>query len=104
MAAERARRMSGADDRSWVEQCLAPTAGPIVAASDYVRAVADLARPHVPGGRGYTALGTDGFGRSDTRAALRAFFEVDRAAIVNAALAALGKRVAGALSAPPWTR
>ena len=51
--------------------------GPVIAASDYVRAVADLIRAWVP--RRYVALGTDGFGRSDTRAALRAFFEVDRA-------------------------
>jgi pyruvate dehydrogenase E1 component len=89
-----------------VERCLAPTVGPIVAASDYVRAVAGLARPYVPAGRAYTALGTDGFGRSDTRAALRAFFEVDRAAIVNAALAALGKRPAAGTEGgpPPWRR
>jgi pyruvate dehydrogenase E1 component len=106
MAAERARRVDGADDRSWVEQCLAPTVGPIVAASDYVRAVADLARPYVPAGRAYAALGTDGFGRSDTRAALRAFFEVDRDAIVNAALAALGKRpvARGEAGPAPWRR
>jgi pyruvate dehydrogenase E1 component len=58
-----------------------------VAASDYVSAVADLIRPYVPGK--YVALGTDGFGRSDTRAALRAFFEVDAKSIAVAALAAL---------------
>ncbi|MGE5794502.1 MAG: transketolase-like TK C-terminal-containing protein, partial [Bacteroidota bacterium] len=106
MAAERARRVNGAEERAWVEQCLAATAGPIVAASDYVRAVADLARPYVPAGRAYTALGTDGFGRSDTRAALRAFFEVDRDAIVHAALAALGKRPVahGDAGPPPWRR
>ncbi len=72
---------------SYVEQCLAPTAGPIVAASDYVRALADLIRTWVP--RRYVALGTDGFGRSDTREALRRFFEVDRQAIVVSALKAL---------------
>jgi pyruvate dehydrogenase E1 component len=91
-----------------VARSLAPTTGPIVAASDYVRAVADLARPYVPAGRAYTALGTDGFGRSDTRAALRAFFEVDRDAIVNAALVALGRKggkpPGDAAVAPPWTR
>ena len=53
-----------------------PTAGPIVAASDYMRAVPDMIRTWVP--RRYVSLGTDGFGRSDTRAALRSFFEVDR--------------------------
>jgi pyruvate dehydrogenase E1 component len=104
MAAERAERLGGAEPRSWVARSLAPTAGPSVAASDYVRAVADLARPYVPAGRAYTALGTDGFGRSDTRAALRSFFEVDRNAIVNAALAALGRKGAVAPSAAPWTR
>jgi pyruvate dehydrogenase E1 component len=66
--------------------------------------VADLARPHVPAGRAYTSLGTDGFGRSDTRASLRAFFEVDCAAIVNAALAALGKSGGRVAAAPPWKR
>ena len=51
-------------------------------------AVADLIRPYVPGK--YVALGTDGFGRSDTRAALRSFFEVDAKSVVIAALAAMG--------------
>jgi len=90
----------------WIERCLAPTEGPIIASSDYVRAVADLVRPYVPQGRRYIALGTDGFGRSDTRAALRAFFEVDRRSIVRAALAALGRTpaVEGELPPPPWRR
>jgi pyruvate dehydrogenase E1 component len=70
----------------WVTRCLQDTQGPIVAASDYVTAVADLIRPWVPAGRSYTALGTDGFGRSDTRARLRKFFGVDREAVVAAAL------------------
>jgi pyruvate dehydrogenase E1 component len=73
----------------WTLQCLAPTAGPIVAASDYVSAVADLVRPFVPEGRRFVALGTDGFGRSDTRANLRRFFGVDASAIVAAARASL---------------
>ncbi len=72
---------------SWVEQCLTPTTGPIVAVSDYLRAVPDLIRTWVP--RRYVTLGTDGFGRSDTRAALRRFFEVDRHYIAIAALKAL---------------
>jgi pyruvate dehydrogenase E1 component len=80
----------GVAGRSWVGHCLEATAGPIVAASDYVSAVADLIRPYAPAGRRYVALGTDGFGRSDTRASLRAFFGVDRDAIAAAALAALG--------------
>jgi pyruvate dehydrogenase E1 component len=74
---------------SWVAQCLDETEGPIVAATDYVSALADLVRPFVPGGRRYVALGTDGFGRSDTRKSLRAFFAVDRDAVVAAALRAL---------------
>jgi pyruvate dehydrogenase E1 component len=105
MAAERTHRQGGERQPSWVERCLGPTAGPIVAASDYVRAVGDLIRPYVPEGRRYVALGTDGFGRSDTRARLRAFFEVDRAAIVQAALAALGAPSRPADAGPaPWLR
>ncbi len=81
--------MQGGRERraGWVEHCLAATAGPIIAASDYVSAVADLIRPWVP--RKYVALGTDGFGRSDTRAALRKHFGIDARAIADAALAAL---------------
>ncbi|OLC68940.1 MAG: pyruvate dehydrogenase (acetyl-transferring), homodimeric type [Betaproteobacteria bacterium 13_1_40CM_4_64_4] len=110
MRAERERRFGGSTT-SWVEKCLAPTKGPIVAASDYVRAVADLIRPYVP--RPYVALGTDGFGRSDTRAALRAFFEVDAKHICIAALAALDSKLAAdalhrygidAVARPPWER
>jgi pyruvate dehydrogenase E1 component len=86
MEAERSRRLGG-QAKSWVESSLEKTGGPVVAASDYVSALADLIRPYVP--RKYVALGTDGFGRSDTRAALRAFFEVDARSIAIAALAAL---------------
>ena len=88
MRVERERRL-GRKATSWVEECLTPTKGPIVAASDYVRAVADLIRPYVP--RSYTALGTDGFGRSDTRAALRDFFSVDSNAVLRAAKDALSR-------------
>jgi pyruvate dehydrogenase E1 component len=72
---------------SWVEQCLHSTVGPVVAVTDYVRAVPDLIRTWVP--RRYVTLGTDGFGRSDTREALRRFFEVDRTSIALAAVSAL---------------
>jgi pyruvate dehydrogenase E1 component len=72
---------------SYVEQCLAPTKGPIVASTDYVRAFADQIRPYVP--RRYKALGTDGFGRSDSRDNLRRFFEVNRNYVTVAALKAL---------------
>lgn len=72
---------------SWVEQCLKSTKGPIIAVSDYVRAVPDLIRAWVP--RKYITLGTDGFGRSDTRSALRRFFEIDQFSIAFSALTAL---------------
>ena len=72
---------------SWIEQCLRETSGPVVASTDYMRTVADLIRTWVP--RRYVVLGTDGFGRSDTRAALRDFFEVDRKHVAVAALKAL---------------
>jgi pyruvate dehydrogenase E1 component len=77
-------------DTAWVTAQLAPTEGPIVIATDYVRAVPEQIRAFLPSGRRCVTLGTDGFGRSDTRAALRAHFEVDAAAIVEAALRLLG--------------
>ncbi|PIF75705.1 pyruvate dehydrogenase E1 component [Variovorax sp. 54] len=63
---------------------------PIVAATDYVRALPESVRAFLPEGRRYLTLGTDGFGRSDTRAALRDFFGVDAASIARAARHALG--------------
>ncbi|MDE2257179.1 MAG: pyruvate dehydrogenase (acetyl-transferring), homodimeric type [Xanthomonadaceae bacterium] len=72
-----------------VTACLADRAGPVVAATDYVREYADQIRAFVPDGKKYTVLGTDGFGRSDTREHLRGFFEVDRYWIAHAALSAL---------------
>jgi pyruvate dehydrogenase E1 component len=74
---------------SYVESCLEAHAGPVVAATDYIRTYADQIRPFIS--RSYTVLGTDGFGRSDTREKLRRFFEVDRYHIVVAALYALMK-------------
>ena len=73
----------------WVAQCLAGTTGPIVAASDYVRAVPGLLHAALPANRRFVTLGTDGFGRSDTRTALRAYFGVDAAAIVRTSLETL---------------
>ncbi|HXD42398.1 MAG TPA: pyruvate dehydrogenase (acetyl-transferring), homodimeric type, partial [Ramlibacter sp.] len=73
----------------FVARQLASSAGPIIAASDYVRAVPESIRAFVPAGRRYLTLGTDGFGRSDTRAALRDFFGVDAAHIVRTAVRAL---------------
>jgi pyruvate dehydrogenase E1 component len=72
---------------SHVEGCLGRRQGPVVAASDYVKAHADQIRPFVP--HRYAVLGTDGFGRSDTRRKLRGFFEVDRRWVAVAALKAL---------------
>ena len=74
----------------FIEQQLQSSAGPIIAATDYVCAVPESVRAFLPVGRSYLTLGTDGFGRSDTRAALRAFFGVDAASIVRAALGGLG--------------
>ena len=73
--------------QSHVEQCLGETAGPVVAATDYMRTFAEQIRAYVP--RRYAVLGTDGFGRSDTREKLRHFFEVDRTYVTVAALKAL---------------
>jgi pyruvate dehydrogenase E1 component len=101
---------------SHLETCLAGDAV-TVAATDYVRAYPGLIAPYVQGD--FLALGTDGFGRSATRAELRRFFEVDRRAIAIAALARLAKRGAvpasevsravatyepDSESAPPWER
>ena len=72
-----------------VGECLKETRGPVIASTDYVRAFAEQIRPFVP--RRYTVLGTDGFGRSDTREKLRYFFEVDRHWVTVASLAALAE-------------
>lgn len=87
--AERWNRMHPEEEQrvSYVEQCLKGRVGPAIAATDYVRAFADQIRAFVP--MHYTVLGTDGFGRSDTRSNLRRFFEVDRYYIAHAAIAAL---------------
>ncbi len=74
---------------SHVENCLKGRNGPVVAATDYMKIYADQIREFVPGL--YRVLGTDGFGRSDTRQKLRHFFEVDRFFIVIAALKALAE-------------
>jgi pyruvate dehydrogenase E1 component len=73
--------------RCHVERCLAEAPGPVVAATDYVRTFAEQIRPYVD--RRYVVLGTDGYGRSDTREKLRRFFEVDRHHVTVAALKAL---------------
>jgi pyruvate dehydrogenase E1 component len=73
--------------KSYVESALDGHAGPVVAATDYMRAYADQVRSHIP--RRYVVLGTDGFGRSDYRVKLRRFFEVNRHYVTVAALKAL---------------
>ncbi len=91
-AVERENRLhaSAKPKTSYVEDLLADVKGPVIAASDYVKAVPEQIDRWVPGG--LTALGTDGFGRSDSRAALRRFFEVDAESIVVAALYELARR------------
>ena len=110
--AERARVLgleSGAA-AAWVQACLGGSDAPVVAATDYVRAVPEQIRAWVPAP--YRTLGTDGFGRSDTRAQLRDFFEVSADWIVLYALDSLGRQedaqaVRARLNAagrqtPPW--
>ena len=90
---------------SHVEKLLKDTSGPVIAATDYVRLFAEQIRPAIQNvGKKYTVLGTDGYGRSDTREKLRHFFEVDRRWITVAALKTLAdegqiehKKVAEAL-------
>jgi pyruvate dehydrogenase E1 component len=85
IACERAQRLQGDTSVSWVAECLGTNTAPVLAVSDYVRAVPESIRAFVPGR--FATLGTDGFGRSDTRAALRDFFEVDAKWIAFNALA-----------------
>jgi pyruvate dehydrogenase E1 component len=73
------------DSVPFIVQQLRKSTGPIIAATDYVRAVPESIRAYLPQGRSYVTLGTDGFGRSDTRAALRGFFGVDAASVVKMA-------------------
>ena len=73
----------------YVTECLGKRSGPVVAASDYMKTFADQIRPFMPEDRIYRVLGTDGYGRSDSRAKLRHFFEVNRYFIAIAALKAL---------------
>jgi pyruvate dehydrogenase E1 component len=90
--ARAARSAEGQGGTAHLHTLLGAGSTPIVAASDYVRAVPEQLRAHLPPARRYTTLGTDGFGRSDTRAALRGFFGVDAASIVAAVQRALATR------------
>ncbi len=75
--------------KSYVEECLGQTEGPILAASDYMRMNSDQIRPFI--NKSFYSLGTDGFGRSDTRKNLRKFFEVDKEHVVAYGLSILAK-------------
>ena len=75
--------------RSWVETCLGDDDSPVIASTDYIKVHADQIHGFVPAP--YAVLGTDGFGRSDTRERLRSFFEVDRHHVVVAALTELAR-------------
>ena len=74
---------------TYVEKCLKDSEGPILAASDYMRISSDQIRPYTS--KSFYSLGTDGYGRSDTRKNLRNFFEVDKKYIVTYALSVLSK-------------
>ena len=88
LAREREARLGRSDvAKTWVEECLGGCEAPVVAATDYMKALPDGIREWV--GARYDVLGTDGFGRSDLRKHLRRFFEVDRHHVVVAALRAL---------------
>jgi len=80
-------RLSGESDveQAFISQVLTEGRGPIVAATDYVHALPESIRAYIPEGRGYITLGTDGFGRSDTRAALREYFGVNADSIYRVA-------------------
>ena len=75
--------------KSFVQQQLEGSTGPVIASTDYIKAYAEQIRPFIPAGRSYRVLGTDGFGRSDFRYRLREHFEIDRHYIVLAALSSL---------------
>ena len=91
MACERHNMLNPQDapKKPYVTQCLEQEEGVVVAASDYVKLLPDGIARWIPSG--LTSLGTDGFGRSDYRKALRRFFEVDRHHVVVAALRSLGR-------------
>ena len=91
MATERFNRLHPLEERRipYVERLLADRPGPVIAATDYMRAFPDQIRPYVP--KPFHVLGTDGFGRSDYRKTLRSFFEVDRHHVAVTALFALAE-------------
>jgi pyruvate dehydrogenase E1 component len=114
IAVQRGNRLHPAREqaRCYVQECLPGQTLPVIAATDYVRAVAEQIRPFIDAR--YVTLGTDGFGRSDYRQVLRRFFEVDRYHVALAALHALGREddsqraieryAIDQEAAAPWTR
>ena len=115
MQAERLERIEGrpALADTWLSRQLGMHATPIIAVSDYVRSVPEQIRAYLPQPQSMTSLGTDGFGRSDTRSELRDFFEVSASWISQAALVRLGRRdlmpllaslESGQRTLAPWER
>jgi pyruvate dehydrogenase E1 component len=88
---EQARLAGETGTEAFISQTLAEGRGPIVATTDYVHALPESIRAYIPEGRGYITLGTDGFGRSDTRAALREYFGVNAESIYKVAKESLKK-------------
>ncbi len=91
LAVERWNRLhpAAAPRTPYVAEVLGPAGGPVVASSDWLKALPDLVRPWIDAP--FVTLGTDGFGRSDTREALRAYFEIDAASVAAAAMSALAR-------------
>ena len=89
LRAEQAAMAGEKTSKAFITRLLSEHQGPVIAATDYVRAVPESIRAYLPQNRRYLTLGTDGFGRSDTRQELRSFFQVDAASIVRAALFSL---------------
>ena len=90
---QRAQNGVAGESQALVARCLQGSQGHLIAATDYVRAVPESVRAYLPEGRSYVTLCTDGFGRSDTRAALRGFFSVDAASIAQVAKTLLDRAV-----------
>jgi pyruvate dehydrogenase E1 component len=97
MSVERWNRLHPADQPRvpYITDQLARSEGPIIAVTDYMKVVPDQISRWAPSGRAFESLGTDGFGRSDTREALRHFFEIDTGHVVVAVLSELARAGAG---------
>ena len=93
-AVERHNRLNPGKNpqENYLQSCLKISEGPIISATDYIKAYSEQLRAYLPKERAYYTLGTDGFGRSDSREKLRRFFEVDRYFVVLEALRALAEQ------------